>query len=467
MSTSRVLIVSHDVTGRCMAGPGIRYVELARVLAHSFDVTLAIPGHAGLGEQPFALWPYDPNVWTSLAPAAHHAQVIVAPGDCLGDFPSLEMLPTPLVVDGYDPHTLETLALWRGETLEVQTTRHEARLSILRRQCRAADFLICASERQRDWWLGLLEQAGRINPHTYGADPSLRSLVDIVPFGLPSQPPEASRPVIRDVWPGIGIQDQVLLWGGGLWEWLDPLTAVRATRRLVDGGRERVRLVFPGTRHPNRNMPDMPLRAQTAALSDELGLTGTHVFFGDWVPHEDWPGVLLEADVGLSLHPDTVETRLSFRSRVLDYIWAGLPLVVTRGDVTAELVANHGLGVVVDFGDEAAVAHAIASLLDDPTPETRFTAARQALTWEHAAEPLVTFCQNPNRAADRLSSPVTFQLAARQAHSATENEHSLHSALAERDAEVARLQEMVTAYEQGRFMRLMRRVHRWRNQAGM
>ena len=412
MSERHILIISHDRVGRHMAGPGIRYRELARVLARHFPVTLAVPDQADLDAQPFAVWPYHRAQWASLAPAANRAHVIVAPGDSLADFPALEKLPAPLVVDGYDPHTLETLALWRGEPLDVQTTRHTARLDVLRRQCQAADFLICASERQRDWWLGLLEQAGRINPRTYAADPSLRSLIDVVPYGLPSEPPQARQPVIRGVWPGVGTDDWIVLWGGGLWEWLDPLTAVRAVRRLVDGGLDRVRLVFPGTRHPNPDFPDMPLRARTMALAEELGLDGTHVFFGDWVPHEDWPAVLLEANAGLSLHPDTVEARLAFRSRVLDYVWAGLPMVLTQGDATADLAASYGLGAVVDFGDEVAVAEALARLHDEPIPAERFDAARRDLTWERAAEPLVAFCLAPRRAPDRA--PRSFQPAPRE-----------------------------------------------------
>jgi len=50
----------------------------------------------------------------------------------------------------------------------------------------------------------------------------------VVPFGLPSEDPVAGRPVIRGVWPGIGPEDWIVLWGGGLWDWLDPLTLIRA-----------------------------------------------------------------------------------------------------------------------------------------------------------------------------------------------------------------------------------------------
>jgi GT2 family glycosyltransferase/glycosyltransferase involved in cell wall biosynthesis len=411
----RILIISHDIVGPYLAGPGIRYRELARVLAQESTVTLATPGEARPGEMPFETWSYSPGQWNTLAPAANRADVIVACGDTLAQFPALSALGTPLVVDGYDPHTLEGLAMWAGDADGAQVRRHEERLSILRLQCRAGDFFICASERQRDWWLGLLEQQGRINPRTYAADPSLRQLIDVVPYGLPSQPARATGPVLSGVWPGVSRGDRILLWGGGLWAWLDPLTAVRAVRRLVDHYPEvgRVRLVFPGTRHPNPSVPDMPIRMRTMALAQELGLADKYVFFGDWVANEDWPGVLLEADVGLSLHPDTVEARLAYRSRVLDYVWAGLPMVVTRGDAAAEMVEKYGLGIVVDYGDVAAVSEGIARLLLaletglEESYRDRFDLARAELTWEKAAQPLIRFCRQPHRAADRAGdSPV-------------------------------------------------------------
>jgi glycosyltransferase involved in cell wall biosynthesis/SAM-dependent methyltransferase len=457
---THVLVVSHDPVGRQMAGPGIRYRELTRVLAQYFEVTLAVPCEPDMGNQPFEVWPYERDRWDSLAGAAGRADVIVACGDTLADFPAVTQLSIPLVIDGYDPHTLETLALWAGEPIDVQTARHDQRLAVLRCQCQVGDFFICASERQRDWWLGQLEQQGRINPLTFARDPSLRRLIDVVPYGLPSEPPRATGPVLRGVWPGIDAGDQILLWGGGLWQWLDPLTALRAVRRLVDGGMERVRLVFPGTRHPNPDMPDMPMRAQALALADELGLTGRYAFFGDWVPHEDWPSVLLEADLGLSLHPDTVETRLAFRSRVLDYIWAGLPMVVTQGDATSEAVGDHGLGIVVKYGDDAVVARAIQDIMQQPRSawQDRFARAQAEMTWEHAAWPLVAFCQDPYRAADRQSDRPLPQ------------EHlgqNPTQVIAEREREIARLQGLLSGFDREPLIRLARHVQKgWQSVLG-
>ncbi len=474
MGGSHVLVISHEMVDTCMAGPGIRYFELARVLSRHFRLTLAVPGETGggsvgrlrMGLRPpivgkanssIEVWPYQPSQWGSLATIATQADVIIACGDTLADFPEVADLGVPLVIDGYDPHTLETLALWVDEPLPVQDARYKERLTILQQQCQAGDFFICASERQRDWWLGLLEQGGRVNPLTYADDPSLRRLIDIVPYGLPPEPPQTLQPVLRGVWSGLGPNDRIVLWGGGLWQWLDPLTAIRAVCRLVDHGTP-VRLVFPGTRHPNPNVPDMPMRAQTIALADELGLTGQYVFFGDWVPYKDWPAVLLEADVGLSLHPDTVETRLAFRSRALDYIWSGLPLVVTRGDAISEVVKRHGLGAVIDYGDDAGVADAIQTLLERPRDawHNQFSQARAELTWEHAAQPLIEFCRQPYRAADW---PI---------HACTQSEGIdavLQEDVAQRDAEIAHLQGLVTGYEQGRFMKVMRRIQHWRRKA--
>ncbi len=439
-----VLIISHDVVGSRMAGPGIRYWELAHVLGRHFTVTLAAPGEIGItpSAERVGLWPYRPGDWDSLAPAVERATVILLCGDVLAMFPAIEECGIPLVVDGYDPHPLETLELFAG-TPEHEA-RHLDRERVLRMQCRAGDFFICAGERQRDWWLGLLEANGRVNVHTFGEDRSLRRLVDVVPFGMPSAPPRHRRPVLKGVWPGIGTDDRVVLWGGGLWQWLDPLTAIRALGRIWQR-RQDVKLVFPGTRHPNaETVPDMPMHQAAVALADELGLTGRGVFFGDWVPYEEWPDYLLEADVGLSLHFDSIETRLAFRSRVLDYIWAGLPMVLTRGDAIGEYVVGRGLGEAVDYEDDAGVASALLRLLERPRAAfaEQFEAARAGLTWESGAEPLVRFCRHPRRAPDKGRLP------------------SAGGDCREQEMEIARLRDVIAGYESGRFIRFMRWVHR-------
>ena len=49
--------------------------------------------------------------------------------------------------------------------------------------------------------------------------------------------------------PGIGPEDDVVVWGGGVYDWFDPETVIRAVGRLA-ADRPRLRLLFLGTRHP-------------------------------------------------------------------------------------------------------------------------------------------------------------------------------------------------------------------------
>lgn len=392
-----VLIISHEIVGPRMTGPGIRYFHLARVLAREFPVALAVPSGSALGSDNFSVLSYQSAADPALIDCIRQARAVLVPAMWVSALPALKQSSTPLVVDGYDPFLAETLSL-NGDVEAQQVALTDAYL--------AGDFFLCASERQRDWWLGVLEASGRVNVHTYREDPSLRHLIDLVPFGLPETPPKSTRPAVKGVWAGISTQDRVLLWGGGLWPWLDPGTAIRAVAKVCRT-RQDVRLLFPGTQHPNPGMAGVATHnAAARALASELGLLDRAVFFGDWVPYADWPNVLFESDVALTLHQaDDLESRLAFRSRVFDYIWAGLPTIATRGDVTSELIASYGLGVVVEPGDSDAVAAAILQLLElsRQDREGNFAKARAELTWERAARPLIEFCRHPCQAPDRLA----------------------------------------------------------------
>jgi hypothetical protein len=142
------------------------------------------------------------------------------------------------------------------------------------------------------------------------------------------------------------------------------------------------------------------------ALSDSLGLTGSRVFFGSgWIPYERRGSAFLEADVGVSLHRDDIETRFSFRTRVLDYLWAGLPVLATEGDSMAELVRAEDLGAVVGYRDVEGVVAALTMLARDGERRAacagRSAAVAQRFRWSVVSEPLMEYCDHPTTALDR------------------------------------------------------------------
>jgi hypothetical protein len=150
----------------------------------------------------------------------------------------------------------------------------------------------------------------------------------------------------------------------------------------------------------------MGMGVEARKLSDSLDVTDRVVFFGSsWVPYERRGSMLLEADLGVSLHLDGMETRFSFRTRVLDYLWAGLPILTTEGDSMADLVASEELGAVVPYRDDAAVADALAMLVSDTRRRqacaNRSSEVAQRFLWSSTVSALARYCRAPYPAPDR------------------------------------------------------------------
>ena len=264
---------------------------------------------------------------------------------------------------------------------------------------------MCASERQRDFYLGQLAALGRLNTTTYDNDPTFRSLIDVVSFGLPNDDPEHSRSVLKGIVPGIEVGDELVLWGGGIYDWLDPITLISAIGQLSQR-HPNVRLYFMGgVQHPNPAVPRMAVAKAAKRVAAEMSLLDKHVFFNDgWVEYADRQNFLLEADIGVVCHFANAETRFAFRTRALDYLWAGLPMVSTEGDYFSELINKEALGLTVPPEDPAALAIALAELLDNQSLaqmcKERAYIVRDQYRWANVLRPLLTFCKDPWHASD-------------------------------------------------------------------
>jgi len=399
----RVLVVSADWVGERMAGPAIRAVNFARELARrGLEVTLATPNEVEVpieGIRAIRLQGMDARGTVALA---RQHDTVVAQSLPVSAMVSLAGTPTRIVYDLYDPVPHELLAAAHGRPRRAQDDLLLTRVRLtLDTALRAGDAFICASERQRDLWLGALGAQGRLDHEEHRRDPSFRQLIDVVPFGIEVEPPRRDGPVLRGVLPGVDERSRVLVWGGGLWNWLDPLTVIRAVHEL-SRRRKDVRVVFLGLRRPNSRVAETTMAERAVSLAHELGMHGSSVLFNEeWVPYERRGAWLAEADVGVSAHFDTLEARFAFRTRLLDYLWAGLPIVTTRGDVLGDLVEQERLGVSLPAEDVAAWVAGLESLLDDDQSRRaaceRVAAVRQRFGWPRVVEPLARLVTEPGR----------------------------------------------------------------------
>jgi GT2 family glycosyltransferase len=396
----RVLILTADTLGAKMAGPAIRVWEMAKTLAVEHEVVLASMRKPEVSHPSFDVQHITGGSSQRLV---DWAEVIVTQGFTMYHFPEIAASDASVVVDLYDPFHIEALVMRKNEPPQERWATAASDREVVNDQIERGDLLLCASEKQRDFWLGQLAAVGRINPATYDQDPDLRALLGIAPFGLSAEPPVRTRSAIRGAVDGIGDDDIVLLWGGGIYNWFDPVSLIEGIARAAE--REpRLKLFFLGTAHPNPDVPQMMRAAEAYRVAEGLGVLDEHVFFNDgWVDYEDRANYLVDADVGVSTHFLHIETELSFRTRILDYLWAGLPILATEGDSLSRLVREHDLGEVVAAEDPDDIARALVRIADpDRRAECRANVAALApeMTWDKALAPLVSFCRMPRRAPD-------------------------------------------------------------------
>jgi GT2 family glycosyltransferase/glycosyltransferase involved in cell wall biosynthesis len=448
---SRLLIVTHESIGPKMAGPGIRAWEMACALSEQFDIMLAAPGQPARDHEKVRLLGYDAGDprHARLRSFIANADVILFMGPVLSKLPVLQNLGKPTIVDLYDPFELERLAQSEVVAEEYHTTLDQENEFALSLEACAGDFFICASERQRDFWLGILLANRRINTLTYSRDPTMRSLIDVVPFGMPQDPPKKGAHVLKGVHPGIDATDNLIFWNGGLWQWLDPLTLLDALRQVL-ANRDDVKLYFAAGQHfDSDTVPEMPIYTQAVERCRALGLLDSHVFFGDWIPYDERGQYLLEADLGVTIHRAALESRFASRSRILDCLWAGLPVVSTAGDTLSGMLAQRGLGRAVPPGRPDLLAQAILDLLADDESRHRVAEQAQALrdefAWSRAVKPVAGFLQDAAFAPDALQATSRMALAGQEKRQMQQRIDELE----------AHLEEI----RQGRIMRLLRAVN--------
>ena len=400
-SPPHILVVTADSLGKKMAGPAIRAFEIAKALSQVTEVRLISTSSSSLAHVDFAI-----SHATDAELRGHEkwADVVVFQGHLLASHPWMKHSGKIIVADIYDPMHLEQLE--QGKELDpAERLLTSASINgVLNEQIERADFMVCASDKQRDFWLGQLAAVGRINPATYDDDASLRSLLDVVPFGVEDAAPVQRAHGIKGTVDGIGPDDKVVIWGGGIYNWFDPLTLVRAVHRL-SLRRPNVRLFFLGVKHPNPDVPTMKMAFDARELASELGLLDRVVFFNEgWVPYDERANYLLDADVGVSTHLDHLETAFSFRTRILDYLWTSLPIVSTTGDTFAEIVTKNGLGRTVPPENVEALEIALEELLYDEDERvrvaTRVGEFAETMKWAVVLKPLIAFCLAPRQAAD-------------------------------------------------------------------
>ena len=116
------------------------------------------------------------------------------------------------------------------------------------------------------------------------------------------------------------------------------------------------------------------------------------VNFVPWVSYDE-RGLFFDRFAAvLMTFPQSLETELSMRTRVYDYLWAGLPVVTSSAPGTDEIIERYGSGAVVRGDDPNDYANALLRVIGKPIDTRAFVEQHQ---WSRTLAPLVEFCRAP------------------------------------------------------------------------
>ncbi len=373
-----------------MAGLQIRTFEMARALSRSgHSVTIAAVNHA----------PKVSN-WNDLSLVGIDAVGrSVIPEVWIGhplliDSVYKRLKEVPLVVDGYEFPFASFYANAADHQRQFGDKAIYAYHSTIVRYISAlslADRVVCATDAQRIGYLSLLAAIGRINPKYDNED-----ILLTVCSGTPPEAPYEQHSSAQEN------EDLTVLWAGGCYPWFDIETYVHALDRVVESV-PKARFVFAGLAGVNGRTSDKDVYAGVMWLKEHLSRT-PHVkgksSFVEWLPYNDRGELYRKATIGVCTHRSSVESTFAMRTRVIDMIWGGLPVVCTGTDAMSTYVEAHNIGERVNSGDSESLAKAISGLLLNRSQrhersQRARTIAEHELSWDTQVLPLHKFCANP------------------------------------------------------------------------
>jgi glycosyltransferase involved in cell wall biosynthesis len=363
-----VVVYTPDVVGERMAGPGIRAWHFAGELARHFTTVLVCKRE---GELPAAVEFRVAERGSAEALVAMRASSVMVGQPARGF--GRQRHGQRVVYDLFDPVLLELREMYGRHPSMRQRVHLGAERWRVHRAVSEGDLLIVAAAKQRELYRD-----------------ATAPIIEI-PFG------------IEDI--GVASADErenIILWGGGTWEWLDPAMAAEAVvevnRRGVD-----CRLLFLGRSRPNRHSVDQRREDRLDAI---IASSAPFVQANDaWTPYRDRLSWLRRSKAAIMLHRPTAEAAYSIRTRLFDAIATAVPVITTENGFAAELVAAEGLGVVVPASNAAAVADGIERLIRDDA----FYAAcvsnliriQPRFAWDAVTRPLVEALKEWQRQPER------------------------------------------------------------------
>jgi glycosyltransferase involved in cell wall biosynthesis len=258
----------------------------------------------------------------------------------------------------------------------------------------AGDRFSACSERQRFMLLGELGATGRLNRQTAHVD-----LVSVLqPFHLFDRKFKHTRDVLRGIC--VRADDFVVLWSGGYNTWTDVDTLFEGLERAMA---QHPKVVFVSTGgaipgHDDRTFSRFRQKVESSPNKSRYEFCG-------WVPTEDVQNYFLESNAAVNVDRWSIEGEVGTRTRLMDWIMAGLPAVSTILCEFSKDLAERRFVTPFRIGDPQDLGIKLAALAADCAPAMERVRdaqeyLRETLAPETALARLAAWVDDPQPAPD-------------------------------------------------------------------
>lgn len=314
-----------------------------------------------------------------------------------------------LILDGYVPIHIEMSAR-NSDNLDREYDAFNFENKIWTKALRRGDILLCANEAQKKFYTGVMAQVGRINPITYGDE----DLIQIVPYGIYREKAVAKNdPVSKLVKNKKAFK---LLWFGGIYPWFDLTNLLEAVKNA--NKTTPIELIMVGVKNPFNQHPDFIKRYEEVMDYIKNNNMDEIVHITDWVKFEDRAEWYLGSDAVVLINNIGMENTLAWRTRLVDYVWADLPIVTNGGDPMSDILeANKAVYILPDLDAKTIEKEIIKISKDKETLKqvsTNLSKVRKLFYWDKVTENLSKLISKGYKPADAgllkeveiLNSPV-------------------------------------------------------------
>ncbi|HJP96897.1 MAG TPA: glycosyltransferase [Candidatus Saccharimonadales bacterium] len=321
-----------------------------------------------------------------------------------------------LILDAYVPIYVEVSARESAD-IDTEYRNYMADIQRFNEVLRRGDYFLCASEKQKTFYVGVLSSLGIINPRSYRED-----RIIIAPFGIHDTPAVSHKNPYLDL--GIKKDDFVVMWFGGLYPWFrieELLGSILELSKQKD-----FKFVIVGGKNPFNPNPDFSRQYDKAlAFAKEHNLFNKSMFFVDWVDFEDRINYYIHANIVVSLNQEGEENGFSWRTRVMDFVWGELAILTNGGDPLSEDLLAEDAALRLDSLSSDAItamlkkAHGDRKML--ATIKKRIIALKPRYYWTNLTKPIARIINEKHRpfkeereyrAALHIPSEQTLQAAA-------------------------------------------------------